>query len=556
MQGERSSEPEDALRRGGWRPSAPGNARRRWRRLPLVARLALTVPLALGTATAAWALGDYTLVQQLHPSAFQHAEQSEFKAMVASGRKHEAFEEAFEHGDDMFARSFEGAEGVGANVGQGQRFSRVPRADLAAPGEWASHLPKRTTGPNAQNCTACHAQLFEDAAGPIAGNAIRDPLHTGNIRSFIQRNAPAIFAIGAQQRLAEEMSQSLSDQREAAGAQSCQTGGDVTVQLVAKGISFGALTARRTGTNPCTVSYDTAAVRGVGVDLLVRPFQWKGSVATVRDFNRGAMHNELGMQAVEMAGYGVDGDGDGVKDELTVGDITALTIYAAAQPRPTTRLELADLANRRLLPPLDPPMTPAESAAISRGSQVFQSVGCASCHVPRLTLDDPIFSEPSMSGRYRDAQFPAGMDPIAEGVDPAFPVTFDLTRDQPDNQLKDSVGRVAYRLGSLQRDSQGKAYVELFGDLRRHDMGPGLAEPIADEGVASSVWMTENLWGVASTAPYMHDGRATTLTEAILAHGGEGQAARDAFVSQPLDRQKDLIAFLNNLVLFKIPEED
>jgi len=40
-----------------------------------------------------------------------------------------------------------------------------------------------------------------------------------------------------------------------------------------------------------------------GPQLIVRPFQWKGSVAFLRDFNRGAAHNELGMQAEEIVGH-------------------------------------------------------------------------------------------------------------------------------------------------------------------------------------------------------------------------------------------------------------
>jgi CxxC motif-containing protein (DUF1111 family) len=85
-------------------------------------------------------------------------------------------------------------------------------------------------------------------------------------------------------------------------------------------------------------------------------------------------------------------------------------------------------------------------------------------------------------------------------------------------------------------------------------MGPGLAEAIDEVGTGASVFLTENLWGVGSTAPYLHDGRATTLTEAILEHGGEAASSRAAFLALSSDAQKDLIAFLNNLVLFKLEE--
>lgn len=44
------------------------------------------------------------------------------------------------------------------------------------------------------------------------------------------------------------------------------------------------------------------------------------------------------------------------------------------------------------------------------------------------------------------------------------------------------------------------------------------------------MFLTEAPWGVGSTAPYLHDGRATTLTEAILEHGGAAAASRSAFL--------------------------
>jgi len=66
--------------------------------------------------------------------------------------------------------------------------------------------------------------------------------------------------------------------------------------------------------------------------------------------------------------------------------------------------------------------------------------------------------------------------------------------------------------------------------------------------------MTKELWGVGATAPYLHDGRATTLTEAIDFHGGESSAARDSFFAQSPADQAALIAFLNDMVIF-LPAE-
>ncbi len=87
-------------------------------------------------------------------------------------------------------------------------------------------------------------------------------------------------------------------------------------------------------------------------------------------------------------------------------------------------------------------------------------------------------------------------------------------------------------------------------------MGQDLAESIDEEGTGASVFLTENLWGVGSTAPYLHDGRATTLTEAILEHGGEA-ASVSCGVSRPFDaRAAGLVAFSNNEVLFKLEEAE
>jgi di-heme oxidoreductase (putative peroxidase) len=175
--------------------------------------------------------------------------------------------------------------------------------------------------------------------------------------------------------------------------------------------------------------------------------------------------------------------------------------------------------------------------------------------VSQLRIEVPIFREPSASADYRDAAFPAGQDPLSRGIDPAFPVSFDLTKDQPDNRILDDQGNVVFRLGSFRTDAEGHAYIDLLGDLKRHDMGAGLAEPIDEVGTGASTFLTENLWGVGSTAPYLHDGRATTLTEAILEHGGEAQASRDAFVAMSEAEQADLLAYLDNQVLFKLEEE-
>ncbi len=543
-------------------------------------RIAVLVTLIV-LATGAGALAivtSLTDVKLVHDPVAVHANQFALNALPS----HQAFEEAFELGDELFATPFNAIDGGGANVGAGQRFTRVPRADLKGSGEWFRHTPFRVTGPNASGCFECHDTPFEDGAGTPAANVHRDAFRTGLVSQFVQRNTPHVFAPGAIQRLAEEMTDSLAADQARLVKETCSLGGTRAVSLSAKGVSFGTLKATLSQATPCAVTFDTTSVRGVdfqtSVDnpgappsLIVRPFQWKGSVAFIRDFNRGASHNELGMQAVEIVGDHIDGDSDGVRNELTIGDQTALAVYLAAQPRPTTLLELNSLGL------LDPPLTSGQIGAIQLGRKVFSDIGCTSCHVPSLTIDTPVFSEPSQNAAYRDGtNFPAGQSTVAAGVDPRSPIAFDLTRDQPDNIIRFSNGNIRARLGSLRKDSFGRAIVELYGDLRRHAMGPRLAEPvneIAGDDVTPiplnprnrhtpDTFLTENLWGVGSTAPYMHDGRATTLAEAILEHAASGdtvseaRGSRNAYLSRSSSDKRAVIAFLENLVLFKVEEEE
>jgi hypothetical protein len=545
--------------------------------------LAVLCGVAVSSAVTVWAivtsLGEVELV---HDALAVHVSQTELRDLVAAGKNDVAFDEAFELGDELFATQFNALDGGGANVGRGQRFTRVPRADLRAGDEWFNHTPARVTGPNAQGCFECHETPFEDGAGTAALNVHRDPFRTGLIGQFVERNTPHVFAPGAIQRLAEEMTDGLTADQERLRQSVCQFGGTQSVTLSTKGVNFGVLVATRTRFSPCEVRYDTGGVRGVDFlpsvenpaaapELIVRPFQWKGSVAFLRDFNRGASHNELGMQSVEIVGDNVDGDFDGVDNELTIGDQTALAIYLAAQPRPTTLLELNALGI------LEPALTSTQISQINRGRQVFDAIGCDACHIPSLTIDRPTFSEPSQNPAYRDGTtFPAGQGTVARGVDPRYAVKFDLTRDQPDNHITLSNGGV-FNLGALRRDSAGRGIVELYGDLKRHFMGPRLAEPvneIAGDDVTPiptdprnrhtpETFLTENLWGVGSTAPYMHDGRATTLVEAILEHASpasddpsEAAPSRRAYLSRTSSDKRALIAFLENLVLFKLEEEE
>src|SRR5262249_20099613 len=89
--------------------------------------------------------------------------------------------------------------------------------------------------------------------------------------------------------------------------------------------------------------------------------------------------------------------------------------------------------------------------------------------------------------------------------------------------------------------------VRLFSDLKRHDMGPGLATPSAQGTIPAQVFLTRPLWGLAETAPYLHDGRAPTIHDAVVLHGGEAVAARDAYLALDERGRAGVRVFLTSL---------
>lgn len=92
-----------------------------------------------------------------------------------------------------------------------------------------------------------------------------------------------------------------------------------------------------------------------------------------------------------------------------------------------------------------------------------------------------------------------------------------------------------------------------YTDLLLHDMGPGLADNRPEGRATGSEWKTPPLWGIGLTAQvsghsqFLHDGRARTLLEAILWHGGEAQAQRNAVAALTTEDREALLAFLESL---------
>ena len=225
---------------------------RRWAAARPRRRVGVVLALAVfGSGVSAFALitssGDRTIVNNVEGSTFTalggHMIQSTLTNEVLAGQSFQAFQQAFTLGDGMFAAKFHAGDGGGANVGVGERYTRMPRADLTGTGQWATHTPARATGPNATGCTGCHNLGGDDGAGDSSANVHRDGNHTKALNQMVQRNTPHLFGLGGLQKLAEEMTSDMQTARNNArtslGCGATTTAGSTTVSLVSKGVSFG-----------------------------------------------------------------------------------------------------------------------------------------------------------------------------------------------------------------------------------------------------------------------------------------------------------------------------
>lgn len=397
----------------------------------------------------------------------------------------------FQFGDALFGHEFRGSDGYG---------------DGAAPVPLRRVHAGRRGGLDSFSCAGCHSLGGADGAGAATQNAFLRG-DGDDIDTAVARNPPAVIGLGFVQALAVEMTRELQYARDEALADAAATGQSVEVVLASKGVGFGRLWARPDG------SVDTRELEGIDADLVVKPFGWKGTLPSLRRAVEDAALVHFGIQSHVLAlahqadpdparlGSGpawYDPDDDGRARELEEGTLTATAVYLAMLEAP------------QIIPPHDAGLRDRWA----RGSAHFDAVGCNDCHRRELPLTSPTWEEwPDTTG--------------------GPPVTLNLQLDG--------------------EHPKAGARVQLFSDLKRHDMGPALADP--HEGLPgeppAGTFLTRPLWGLAESPPYLHDGRAATIPEAIAAHDGEAEASRVAFEGLGDDERADLHVFL--LSLSRVP---
>ncbi|WP_085126677.1 di-heme oxidoreductase family protein [Tistlia consotensis] len=203
----------------------------------------------------------------------------------------------------------------------------------------------------------------------------------------------------------------------------------------------------------------------------------------------------------------------------------------------------------------------------------------ASAFLGDIGIATPLYPRPAgdCSGRQPDClEAPSGAESAAFPVEatPEMVEKVDFysrnlgvpaRRDIDDPQVL-AGKRVFYRAGCIgchrpkfvtRRDSIGAEQsfqlIWPYSDLLLHDLGEGLADGRPEGLAGGREWRTPPLWGIGLTervngpGHYLHDGRARSLLEAILWHGGEAEAAKQRVVALPAAERAALLAFLKSL---------
>jgi len=226
-------------------------------------------------------------------------------------------------------------------------------------------------------------------------------------------------------------------------------------------------------------------------------FGWKGNAPTVRQQSLGALRGDMGITNPLFPN-------ESIANTLLHDDYLARTDYldagASADGGPEADQMFSDDVTFYVETLAVPARRNVDDLNVIAGAALFEQVNCSGCHTPTFTTQ----TDMNIGGL-----------PAIDALQ----------------------GQVIYP----------------FTDMLLHDMGEGLSDGRRDFLASGLEWKTRPLWGIGLTktvnpgAGFLHDGRAETLEEAILWHGGEALKSRDAFAALSKSERDSLIKFLRSL---------
>jgi hypothetical protein len=416
-------------------------------------------------------------------------------------------EEIIEHGEFLFKVSFNELDGLGRPETSGTTKTR-PRRE--SPQNF-----NRISGPDANACVACHNLPRIGGGGDNSNNVfgLASDIDFATLEGSVgseddsssvlditnERNTIGVFGSGLVELLSREITSDLLNIVEKSKKLSIEENKVIKADLESKGINYGYIEVHPNG------FVDRSNVDGIDSDLVLRPFIQKGVIGTLRDFSNISMNHHHGMQSEELAGLNSDLDRDGIVNELTEGDITAVTIFQATLDFPGNIFsENEEIKSAQL-----------------KGKEIFNNIGCASCHMPTLPLKSLMFVEPG-------------------------PLNTEISTTIVESK-KTLVVNLEDYVSKLDKDEDGNYLIPIWSDLKRHDMGSKLDnERPLQKGVPTNYWLTKKLWGFYSEPPFLHHGRANLLNDVIEMHQGDAKISSDAYFELDSSEQQYLIEFLKS----------
>jgi hypothetical protein len=296
-------------------------------------------------------------------------------------------------GAQLFNAKFTVQEGAGRPKSKG---TGAPISDPTSPLVFPRNFD-RLSSPDANSCAGCHNAPVSGAGGDRVTEVFVlaqrfDHLtfdHNDGITTrgavdesgkFVtldnatdDRKTIGMNGSGFVEMLARQMTAELQAERDVTRPGS-------SMKLMSKGVTFGTLTHNADG------SWNTSQVQGLAapslsskgttpLSLIIRPLHQVGNVISIRQFSNNAFNHHHGMQAEERFGLNADPDGDGFTNELTVADLTAVSMFQATLAVPGRVI----------------PNDAAIERANLRGEVVFNHIGCPSCHatLPLTSTNNP-----------------------------------------------------------------------------------------------------------------------------------------------------------------------
>ena len=250
---------------------------------------------------------------------------------------------------------------------------------------------------------------------------------------------------------------------------------------------------------------------------LVGRFGWRGQTGSLRQFVLNACANELGLEIPNhkqpVHPQRTDYQAPGL--DLTRSQCEALVQFVAQLPRPRQEL----------------PTDEGDLQIVRHGETLFTKIGCAACHVPKLGDVDGLYSDLLLHDLGEELADSAGANPPTTVAGQAFAQNLAAVK---------AVAGFGPELKSLPSNLDRLVQFYTGGTF-------------SDSPQLRQKWKTPPLWGVRDSAPYLHDGRAETLDDAIRLHGGTAKQVIQAYKSLTAAERRQLLAFLNTLAAPPMP---